>query len=128
MKTINELHERYIWANRMKVLMIKVLKKESELHKVEKLYQIETTMYMNLWYALLYTVIDGWRKLKLKDASIVNLLRSKNVDLLRKYRNYVFHFGDEKIEELDLLKSKESALWIQNLNSELGKWFLENNK
>jgi len=128
MKTINELHERYIWANRMKVLMIKVLKKESELHKVEKFYQIETTMYMNLWYALLYTVIEGWRKLKLKDASIVNLLRSKNVDLLRRYRNYVFHFGDEKIEELDLLKSKESALWIQNLNSELGKWFLENNK
>ena len=108
--------------------MIKVLKKEHEIHKVEKFYQIETSMYMNLWSALLYTVIEGWKKLRLKDENLIKMLRSKNVDLLRKYRNYVFHFGDEKIEDLDLLKSKESAVWIQNINATLGEWFLKNNK
>lgn len=66
MKTINELHERYIWANKMRILMIKVLKKEEEIHRVEKFYQIETSMYMNLWYALLYSVIEGWKQLRLK--------------------------------------------------------------
>lgn len=128
MKTINELHERFIWANKMRALMIKVLKRENGIHKVEKFYQIETRMYMNLWYALLYTVIEGWKKLRLKDEELVKMLRSKNVDLLRKYRNYVFHFGDEKIENLDLLKSKESAFWIQNVHAALGKWFRENIK
>jgi hypothetical protein len=54
--------------------------------------EIESFLYMSYWYGALYVVIEGWRELKLADTGIDNLLESPNVDLLRKYRNGVFHF------------------------------------
>jgi hypothetical protein len=47
---------------------------------------------MSYWYAALYVVIEGWRDLGLADATIDALLQSPNVDLLKRYRNGVFHF------------------------------------
>ena len=56
---------------------------------------IEEFMYMSLWYAQLYTVIEGFNDLKLHDSEIDVLLAQndgKYVQLLRRYRNGVAHF------------------------------------
>lgn len=50
-------------------------------------------IYMDMWYSSLFVVIEGWRELYIDDNIINELLKSENVDLLRKYRNSVFHYS-----------------------------------
>ena len=56
---INILHKYFIWANRMRThfdeILVKYEKKEMDEHR----FNIESTMYMSLWYGLLYVVIEG---------------------------------------------------------------------
>ncbi len=78
--TIISLHRYFIHANKMRELFYEVLERNKN-HETKE-FQIESTMYMSIWYGLLYTVIEGWRRLKLSDEQINNLLQSNNVDLL----------------------------------------------
>jgi hypothetical protein len=82
------LHRYYIWANRMRTHFDEVISKGMLDGKAE----IESFLYMSYWYGGLYVVIEGWRELKLTDNTIDILLQSPNVELLRRYRNAVFHF------------------------------------
>ena len=91
-------------------------------------YDIETFMYMSLWYALLYTVIEGWQELKLNDANIDSLLlEEENIHSLKMYRNGAFHFQKDydsrKFRELD--QNIEAADWMTNLNREFGRFFIQ---
>ena len=94
--------------------------------KSEK-FNIEAVMYMSLWYASLYVVIEGWQALKLKDERIDELLQSENVALLKRYRNGVFHFQkvykDKRFDEFD--QKKEAAEWMVKLNKDFGRYFLQ---
>ena len=47
---------------------------------------------MSLWYGGLYVVIEGWKELGLSDPHVDDLLRSSNVELLKRYRHGTFHF------------------------------------
>jgi hypothetical protein len=97
------LHRYFIWADRMRVHFDEVLKKMSsgsvpdDLLKKEK--GIETFLYMSLWYVTFYVLIEGWQELGLSDPKIDVLLKSKNVDLLRRCRNGVFHFQKEYVDD-----------------------------
>lgn len=119
------LHRYYIWANKLRVDFQNILKNKNKISKAE--YEIESLMYMSLWYGMLYVVIEGWLELKFKDQVIEDLLKSKYTNLLKQYRNGVFHFQkkykDEKFEDLD--KEKDAVKWIVDLNKELGRFFLE---
>ena len=90
-------------------------------------FDIEAVMYMSLWYASLYVVVEGWQELKLKDEKIDELLQSENIALLKRYRNGVFHFQkvykDKRFDELD--QKKEAVEWIVKLNKEFGRYFLQ---
>jgi hypothetical protein len=91
-------------------------------------HDVETFMYMSYWYAALYVVIEGWRELRLRDEDIDRLLESENVDLLRRYRNGVFHFQQEYYDERFLQFIREgqvSAAWVRELNQAFGRYFLE---
>ena len=79
-ETIISLHRYFIHANKMRELFYEVLERNKN-HETKE-FQIESTMYMSIWYGLLYTVIEGWRRLNLSDEQINNLLQSNNVDLL----------------------------------------------
>ena len=79
-ETIISLHRYFIHANKMRELFYEVLERNKN-HETKE-FQIESIMYMSIWYGLLYTVIEGWRRLNLSDEQINNLLQSNNVDLL----------------------------------------------
>ena len=84
-------------------------------------------IYMSYWYGALYVVIEGWHELKLTDPIIDGLLSSPYVDLLRRYRNAVFHFqrkfNDERFWDL-MLAGRESIEWVSQLHREFRRYFM----
>ncbi len=125
------LHRYFIWADRMKVHFDEVLKKFGSKavsgDSTKKKEGIEIFLYMSLWYGTFYVLIEGWQELKLSDDKIDALLKSKNVDLLRRYRNGVFHFQKEYYDDRFMKLMKEGqdiANWIRNLRDEFSRWFL----
>ncbi len=129
---INILHRYFIWANRMRVHFDDILGKHMNNEIDEHGIEIEWMIYMSVWYGLLYVVVEGWKDLKLKDDAIDMLLKSKNTDLLRHYRNATFHYprkheyNDKRFE--NFYKETSTVEWIRKLNSELGRFFLEYHK
>jgi hypothetical protein len=85
-------------------------------------------IYMSYWYGSLYVVVEGWQELKLTDPIIDGLLRSPHVDLLRRYRNGVFHFQrkfhDERFWDL-MLAGREAVEWVSQLHREFRRYFME---
>ena len=76
------LHRYYIWANKLRADFQNILKNKNKISKAG--YEIESLMYMSLWYGMLYVVIEGWQNLKLKDEVIDSLLKSKYTNLLKR--------------------------------------------
>ncbi len=132
---VNILHRYFIWANKMRTHFDETLEKHSNQQNNEHQFGIESMIYMSLWYGLLYVVIEGWKSLKLGDATIDELLRSPNTDLLKCYRNASFHYPkkrkyhDERFE--NFFKESTTVEWVRKLNSEFGRYFfntLKNDK
>lgn len=119
------LHRYYIWANRMRTHFDEILSRGDDLSEGKP--QIETFLYMSYWYAGLYVVIEGWQKLNLLDALIDDLLKSRNVELLRRYRNGVFHFQpryDDKRFTDFMENGIDEVTWVRSLNQQFGRYFL----
>lgn len=132
---VNILHRYYIWANRMRLHFEEIIMKHTKQQIDNHTFRIESIMYMSQWYGLLYVVIEGWESLRLSDNTIDNLLKSPNNDLLKRYRNAVFHYpkkrqyNDKRFEAF--FKEQTTVKWIRSLNLEFGRYFidtLKNNK
>lgn len=128
------LHRYFIWSDRMRVHFDQVLHELETIPKpiTDKIFKnkegIDTFLYMSLWYGTFYVLIEGWKELKLSDVKIDALLKSKNVDLLKCYRNGVFHFQKEYYDEhyMKLMaEGQDIANWIRDLRDEFSRWFLE---
>ncbi len=124
---INSLHRYYIWANKMRTDFYNLLSSKPASHSGDfKGWEIESNMYMSLWYGLLYVVIEGWQELKLSDRTIDELLNNKNTELLKKFRNGTFHFqekyNDDRFQKF--YEEPSTVEWVRNLNREFGRWFL----
>jgi hypothetical protein len=124
------LHRYFIWADLMRADLDRWIRSEQK-HADPTLDGFTYLVtpggtYMSLWYAALYVVVEGWRELRLKDATIDRLLASGNTDLLRRYRHGVCHFQqgwlDARLEQF--FASKDSAAWVRELHSALGAYFL----
>lgn len=88
----------------------------------------ESWIAMSYWYGGLYVVIEGWRELELRDPQIDALLASPNVDLLKRYRNGIFHYQRRYFDErfVELIRDGEDVVnWVRELNSQFGRFFLE---
>jgi hypothetical protein len=126
-KAIHTLQRYYIWADRMRVHFDHVLKQKAADKINNDRFELESMLYMSYWYAGLYVVIEGWKALKLSDPAIEKLLWSRNLALLRRYRNGIFHFQTTYYDArfMDLIdKGKNVAVWVRSLNSEFGRWLL----
>ena len=118
------LHRYYIWANRMRThfdgLIASGVVSSGQ-------GEIEGILYMSYWYGGLYVVVEGWNELKLRDNAIDELLTSPNVDLLRRYRNGVFHFqrkyNDQRFMSF-MGEGADTVAWVRNLNEQFGRYFL----
>jgi hypothetical protein len=124
--SILTLHRYFIWADRMRVHFDQILKLGKEKHAN---YQFDTLLYMSYWYAGMYVVIEGWNELGLTDPRIDKLINSKNVDLLRIYRNGVFHFRKKYYDENRLLPfivdGENPVEWVRLLREALSDYFLK---
>lgn len=128
------LHRYFIWADRMRVHFDQVLQNLGTDPKpmADKLFTdekgINTFLYMSLWYGTFYVLIEGWQELGLKDKKIDAMLKSKNVALLKRYRNGVFHFQKEYYDKrfIELMENGiDITNWIRDLRDEFSRWFLE---
>jgi hypothetical protein len=120
------LHRYYIWANLMRTHFDETLRRSPRLD-VWSPESIDRTAYMSYWYAGLYVVVEGWRRLRLRDARIEELLKQPDmVRLLKQYRNAVFHFSttynDDRLIAF-LKEGAESARWARFLNRAFGRYF-----
>ncbi len=92
---------------------------------------VDAFMYMGYWYGTLYAVAEGWVELKLQDKVINGLLESENLELLRRYRNGVFHYqaayNDPRFTDL-YQNSKAVVEWVRQLNLEFGRYLLNEMK
>jgi len=92
-----------------------------------KLFFFESRMYMSYWYASLYIVIEGWQQLGASDPEIDGLLKSKNVNLLRRYRNGTFHYQKRYNDKrfLDLIRNGHDTIhWVRELTDAYQRYFL----
>ena len=120
------LHKYFIWADRMRVHFDQVLQRPGP--SDGKKFSVEPHMYMCLWYACTYVVIEGWRELGLSDPAVDRLLASPNVGLLKRYRNGVFHFQKDYFDErfIALIRDGENVVaWIRELREGLSRFFLD---
>jgi hypothetical protein len=76
-------------------------------------------MYLSYWYAGLYVVCEGWKdELKLSDPEIDALLKSRYVDVLRRFRNGVYHYQEDYFSPkvmAALMLGKDFDEWVNSL-------------
>lgn len=84
-----------------------------------------TTVLMVQWYAALWVAVEGWRQCPLSDETVDELLTDPafedNVQLLRRFRNGVYHYQRDLISDrlLAFLRQGEHAVtWAFLLHEE----------
>lgn len=86
-----------------------------------------TRLHLELWYACLVPVLEGWRKEKIKEPAVTAFIRqNRKVELLRQCRNAVFHYSphylDERTEEL--MAEMGMVEWVHGLHDAISAFFL----
>jgi len=130
------LHRYYIWSNRMWENYresVKFVESAPSNHQ-EKAGALSTHVFMHFsyWMASLYVVVEDWSKYGINDPAVTELLKSKHLAKMKRYRNGVFHFQKKyynvKFEEF-LKEGSEIADWSYKLHRAVGdaflKWFQE---
>lgn len=82
-------------------------------------------------YASLYVAIEGYEELNLADPTVDELLKSDKKEVLKRYRNGVFHFQKQFLDDrfINLITDEEHVKWvsavrgalIESSSRELGK-------
>ena len=91
-----------------------------------ELANILARAYMSYWYGGLYVVIEGYRRLKLRDMAIDKLLLSRNTMLLKKFRDGVFHYQPQYFDNrfMNLItQGKGVVQWVSSLHREFDRLF-----
>jgi hypothetical protein len=82
---------------------------------------------LEVFYALLYVVVEGYRTLKVKDEAIEKHLDEADYDhQLRQFRNAVFHYQKDPIDKrlVEFMAAKDSKIWTRNLYVEFERFFV----
>jgi hypothetical protein len=82
---------------------------------------------LEVLYGLIFVVIEGFRELNCKDERVEKLLTAeKYVDLLRRFRNGVFHYQKEPMDPrlVSFITREGSGEWIREMHAALGAFFM----
>ncbi|SRR6266498_3267119 len=119
------LHRYYIWSNFMRTKFDEIIQDKSQQNFKG---EMESFAYMSYWYGGLFVVVEGWQDLQLSEPIIDELLASPHVDLLRRYRNGVFHFqrdyNDKRFLEF-MAEGMSIVQWVRDLTLHFGRYFLQ---
>jgi hypothetical protein len=79
----------------------------------------EADMYLCLWFATLYIVVEGWPALRAKDETLTRLLRSPYKELLKDFRDAVFHSSDFQDSGMNGLidRGRHSMDWVREVTA-----------
>ena len=129
-RAVLTLHKYFLWANLMHTHFYELVPKIAALETPNRFSTevLEADVYMSLWYGQLYVLIEGWRELGLSDPTIDTLLRSPNVELLKRFRNGALHFQKEYFDErfLGFMRDgQNSAQWANELHQAFSAFFLD---
>jgi hypothetical protein len=122
------LYKYFIWADSMKTAYENLLDQYTREIIPPAKFEAGYNLFISYWFGGLYVVIEGWQELNLKDKEIDSLLKSPNVNLLRRYRNGVFHFQRDYFDErfMGFLRDGVSRIeWMQVLHGEFKRFFVE---
>jgi hypothetical protein len=114
------LHRYFLRASRNKSLFVQKL-------RLDQLEHLHTRVHLDLWYACLFVVVEGFHKEKIHDQTVTNLLRDgKKLALLRRYRNAVLHYRSDYTDtrELQLFEDDEFVEWVDALHNAISDFFL----
>lgn len=91
-----------------------------QLTRVENNDFLRAAAYLSVWFALLYVVVEGWRKWKFFDTKVDPLLTAIHIDELKQYRHAIFHAEEFDAPAVMLFESKpDRSKWISELSNEL---------
>ena len=118
------LYRYFMWADRMRDAMERLLDQGSPKLLVTPTGDL-LFLYISYYHSALFIVIEGWQDLHLHDERIDELLKSDNVDLLRRFRNGTFHFQREYLDNriIGLVRTDGVAEWIRFLRDSFAAWF-----
>jgi hypothetical protein len=116
----------FIVADRMKHHFTEI-PPESTVKKDElTAHDVNVDIYMTLWYATLYVVIDAWQRMGMKRKRLDALLADENYTaLLKGFRDDTFHYQphDLRRRAVLFLKNRKAAKWIRDVHTEFHKYF-----
>ena len=115
------LHRYFLNASRNRSLFLQKL-------QADELAHLHTQIHLDLWYACLFVVVEGWRREKIRDQAVTTLLRdTKKLALLEGYRNAVFHYGSSYIDarQEKLFKEPNFVEWVWALHDAISDFFLQ---
>lgn len=130
------LHRHWVVADSIRVvLQQKLLNSKEEVDVIHKFgldyivfgEKVSMLCRMQVWYSLLFVVIEGYKELGMNFAPLENVLEnSENVSLLRRYRNATFHYQADPLNDkiIDFLNKDGSEIWIRDLNAQLEAFFM----
>lgn len=85
-------------------------------------------IWMQIWYGLLYVVIEGWEQSGLVDAEIETLLKNtSNVAKLKRFRHAVFHYQKQflPVKQQGLFAERSMVEWITTLSDAFKRKLIE---
>lgn len=126
------LHRYFIWCNNFenayKQVVLNELAKGRGIQRDQiDQFVISAVFNMSYWYGALYVVIEGYRKLQLRDPEVNSLLKKKRkVQLLKEYRHGVFHFQAEYWDQrfMNFVSEQGTAEWAIRLHGAFSAFFL----
>jgi len=127
------LYQKFVWADALRREYIRTATRDADFMRTGLDQAIigsyeeafEADMYLCLWFSTLYVVVEGWPRLRQKHESVTPLLRSKQRDLLKDFRDATFHpthFQDERLDAL-LRRGKDSFDWVNSLTDAFQEFF-----
>ena len=124
---IFSLHRYFLWAIHMNALFTASVTEKARLDlRAWTKESIRTFEYMSYWYAGLFVVVEGWKTLELHDSNLDRLLSSPNVGLLKRFRNAVFHYQENFLDQrlMDMVHEGQNAeAWVGELDREFRRYF-----
>jgi hypothetical protein len=117
------LHRYFLHAARNRDLFLAEPRRKSP----PFLQKIRSRAHLELWYACLSTVLEGWKTEKINHGPVTEIARDRRkIDLLKKYRNAVFHYSPDYDDPRFVAVSEEADFvrWAHELHSAISSFFL----
>jgi hypothetical protein len=116
---LKRLAEYWFRANIMHDHLHKILQVHGDMDALEKAgLEWEFLTYLAHWLSALFVVVEGFNKLKLKDAQVQRLFKA-HIRYLKAMRHETYHFTIEKKQ--DAGEAISQLNWAEELHSSIGE-------